>query len=128
MQDERLTYARGTKCLDYIFCTTNLLPSVTKCGILPYSEIFDSNHRSIYVNFNTNTLMGGDLACLSATPVRILRARDTKGRAMYVAALSKYLDDHRVLQRLLAVSEASEPATSKRLRQLTAISRAAWHT
>lgn len=30
MQDKTLTYARGTRCLHYIFCITNLLPSITK--------------------------------------------------------------------------------------------------
>jgi endonuclease/exonuclease/phosphatase (EEP) superfamily protein YafD len=63
------TYARGTQRLDYVFCTPNLLASVTRCGILPYSEIIDSDHRAIYVNFDTKTLIGGDLARLSATPV-----------------------------------------------------------
>jgi hypothetical protein len=67
--DEPPTYARGTRWLDYAFCTPNLLPSVTKCGILPYSEILDSDHRALYDNFDTKTFMGGNLASLPATPV-----------------------------------------------------------
>jgi hypothetical protein len=57
--------------------------------------------------------MGGDLASLSATPVRILWSRDSKGRDMYVEAVAKYLDDHRVLQRLMEVSKASVPDVAK---------------
>jgi endonuclease/exonuclease/phosphatase (EEP) superfamily protein YafD len=47
------TYAQGKRRLDYVFCTTNLLSSVKRCGILPYSEIVDSDHRALYVDFDT---------------------------------------------------------------------------
>jgi hypothetical protein len=73
---EPLTYARGTHHLDYVFCKINLIPSIIQCGILPcilpYSEILDSDHRAIYVDFDTKMLMGDNLANLSATPIRIL--------------------------------------------------------
>jgi hypothetical protein len=63
------TYARGTRCLDYVFCTPNLLSSVMRRGILvPHSEVIDSKQRAIFVDFDTQTLMGGNLATLSATP------------------------------------------------------------
>ncbi len=52
------TYVRGTRRLDYAFCTPNLVPSITSCGILPYSKIIDSDHRAIYVDFSTSALMG----------------------------------------------------------------------
>jgi hypothetical protein len=57
--------------------------------------------------------MGCELASLSATPVRILRFIDTKGREQYVEHVSKYLEDHRALQRLLQVNEALEPDLAK---------------
>jgi hypothetical protein len=80
------TYTRGTRRLDYIFCTSNLL---------------------------SRSLMGGDLAVLLATPVRILRATDVKGREKYVKAVAKYMEDHMVLQRLLKVTEATTPNVAK---------------
>lgn len=82
-------YARGTRRLDYAFCTTNLLAIVISCGILPHSEILVSDHLAIFVDFNTTTLMGGDLANLSAKPVQILKARNIKGREKYVEAVAK---------------------------------------
>ena len=48
--------------------------------------------------------MGGDLASLSATPVRILCSRDLKASEEYVEAVAKYLEEHRVLQQLTEVS------------------------
>jgi hypothetical protein len=79
-------------------CTPNLLASVIRCGILSYSKIMALDHRELYVDFSTSTLMGGDLAELSATPILILKARDIKGRETYVKAVAKYLEDHQVLQ------------------------------
>ena len=111
--DEPPTYARGSRRLDYVFCTPNLVPSIVSCGILPYSEIIDSDHRAIYVDFCTSTLIGGDLASLSATPVRILKSRDSKASEAYVEAVAKYMEDHRVLQRLMEVSEAEHPNQEK---------------
>jgi hypothetical protein len=57
--------------------------------------------------------MGGSLATLSATPVHILRSKDTKGREQYVEHVAKYLEEHRVLQRLMEVSTATKPDTNK---------------
>jgi hypothetical protein len=99
LTDKPPTYAHGTKCLDYVFCTPNLISSVKRCGILLYSEIINSDHRAIYVDFHTQTLMGGDLALLSTTPVRILLAHDSIASTKYVEAIAAYMEDHRVLHR-----------------------------
>jgi hypothetical protein len=37
-------YARGSTRLDYIFCSPNLLPSIRKCGFLPFNEHILSDH------------------------------------------------------------------------------------
>jgi exonuclease III len=44
IEGEPPTYARGTRRLDYAFCTPNLVACIAHCGILPYSEIVDSDH------------------------------------------------------------------------------------
>ena len=102
--NEPPTYARGRKRLDYIFCTAGILPSVMKCGILPYSDIVDSDHRCIYVDFDTDQLFGGDPAELAPNPTRILHSRDAKGTDQYVKAVHKYLLDHQVPTRLQNLS------------------------
>jgi exonuclease III len=108
-QNEPPTYARGRKRLDYIFCTPGILSSVVQCGILPYSDIIDSDHRSLFVDFDTAKLFGGDPAELAPNPVRILHSRDAKGCDQYVKAVYKYLVDHRVPARLAALSESISP-------------------
>jgi hypothetical protein len=90
-----------------------LVSSIRACGILPYSKILNSDHRALFINFITSMLMGGDLASLPATPVRILKSRDSKGREAYVEAVAKYMEDHCILQCLMEVSEAADPDQDK---------------
>jgi hypothetical protein len=57
--------------------------------------------------------MGGDLALLSATPVRILRSRNSKASAKYVEAVATYMEEHRVLRRLVELSTAKHHDEAK---------------
>jgi exonuclease III len=47
IRHEVATYARGKSRIDYIFCTSNLIPAVRYCGIEPFHEHIFSDHRSI---------------------------------------------------------------------------------
>jgi hypothetical protein len=107
------TYARGQKRLDYIFVTPGLESSVQKCGILPYSDLIDSDHRCLYVDFNTTMLFGGDPAVLSPSPVRILHSRDAKGSNQYVEAVDKYMGDHNMDRRMLQMEEDGTTRTTQ---------------
>jgi hypothetical protein len=60
--DEPATYQRGHHRLDYILCTSSLLPVVTACGILPFKLLSESNHRTVYVDFDTQLLFGSLLS------------------------------------------------------------------
>ena len=104
IEGEPPTYARGRRRLDYIFVTPGLETSVKKCGILPYSDIIDSDHRCLFVDFNTTMLLGGDPAVLSPNPVRILHSRDKKGSEQYVKSVDKYMQDHKLEQRMVALA------------------------
>jgi exonuclease III len=107
------TYAREQKRLDYIFVTPGLLTSIKHCGILPYSDVIDSDHRCLFVDFDTQMLLGGDPAVLSPNPVRILHSRDTKGSEQYVKAVDNYMQDHRVPPRMAAICTEIEADIEK---------------
>jgi hypothetical protein len=53
--------------------------------------------------------MGGDLASLSTTPVQILRAHDSKASKKSVEAVAKYMEEERMLQRLVEISTEVTP-------------------
>ena len=103
IEGEPPTYARGRRRLDYLFTTAGLVTSVKHCGILPYSDLVDSDHRCLFADFDTQMLLGGDPAALSPNPIRILHSRDTKGSAQYVDAVAKYHQAHRMASRLITL-------------------------
>jgi hypothetical protein len=84
-----------------------------KCGILPYSDIIDSYHHSLYVDFDTIKLFGGDPAELAPNPVWILHSRDAKGCDQYVKVVHKYLTDHNVYNRLTELRDSNDANMDK---------------
>jgi hypothetical protein len=109
IKDEPPTYARGRKRLDYMFCTPGIISSVSKCRILPDSDVIDSNHCGLFVDFDTAKLFGGNPAKLAPNPVQILHSQDKKGCDQYVKAVHKFLVDHKVPARLAALSDSTSP-------------------
>ena len=46
LDNEVPTYACGTSCLDYVFCSSTLLPAVQSCGVQPFNtHIFFGSSR-----------------------------------------------------------------------------------
>jgi exonuclease III len=56
--NEPPTYAHGQRRIDYIFVTPGLVSSIKRCGILPYSDVINSDHHCLFVDFDTNMLLG----------------------------------------------------------------------
>jgi hypothetical protein len=46
------THINGSKRIDYILCTTNLLHHVQKVGYIPFHEGIDSDHRAVFCDID----------------------------------------------------------------------------
>jgi hypothetical protein len=55
---EPATFNCGHRRLDYMLCSGALLPTVQACGILPFNVLFPSDHRTVFVDFDTKLLFG----------------------------------------------------------------------
>jgi hypothetical protein len=53
--DEPATFNCGHSRVDYILCSVPLLPSVSACDILPFSILSQSDHRTVFVDFDKKT-------------------------------------------------------------------------
>jgi exonuclease III len=51
------TYARGSKKIDYIMISPSLIDMITECGILPFYHEINSDHRGMYIDFDTKALL-----------------------------------------------------------------------
>ena len=46
------TYYRGSRKIDYIFTSLNLLPYVKRVGILPFYQYNQSDHRGMFIDIS----------------------------------------------------------------------------
>jgi hypothetical protein len=54
--EEFATQARGSKRIDYMLGTRNVLPYISKIGYLPFNDGFDSDHRASYMDISPTIL------------------------------------------------------------------------
>ena len=99
------TYSRGSKCLDYIFVSDDIASSIQRCGILPFDEIFTSDHRAIYLDLDPKTAVGTDLSPLWSPASRRLHSKNTDLRDKYIGHLTTMLTSHNVFNRIARLEQ-----------------------
>jgi hypothetical protein len=78
------TYTRGRTCLDYVFISANLTPSVRMCGYEPFQIRHPSDHRAYFVDFNIRQLFGSDISPLSKYEPRMLQSTNVRQVTEYI--------------------------------------------
>ena len=66
------TYSRGSKCIDYVFCSSSFLPAIQRGAILPFHSIISSDHRPIFLDININQAFQAPLTSLLRPSQRAL--------------------------------------------------------
>jgi hypothetical protein len=88
------TYARGSKKIDHILVTAALLPAVTASGIEPLHAGILSDHRALYVDFDTKLLLRGTLTTIPPSAARLLKSTDPHSVEVYIRKLTEQLEHH----------------------------------
>ena len=107
--DQPATYQRGSSRLDYILMSPSLLPHVKAAGYDPFGYRIPSDHRGMYVDFDTESLLQQDLFPLAATEKREFKTTSPGVVQKYVIAKMKYLDNHRFFTRLTYLEQLANP-------------------
>ena len=106
------TYARGTKRLDYVFCTSNVLSSVTSCGIEPFNQNILSDHRGLFVDWDEASLFGTATSPMAPKSVRKLQSHRLQAKGNYILSLHEYCIKHNVFDRLHRLESVDFPSWS----------------
>jgi hypothetical protein len=69
------TQQRGSKKIDYMFCTRNLIPFIRKSGYVRFNDGFDSDHRAIFCDISHEIL--GDNRIPNSQRKRIIGTNST---------------------------------------------------
>ena len=108
---EPATYIRGSRRIDYFLVSASVLPCVEKCGYDPFQYRLTSDHRGMFLDFNTKMLFGNQTQALAAIPSRLIRSKEAKSNTIYVNSKSDHLESnnfYHTLEQLL-----SDPAPNK---------------
>jgi hypothetical protein len=82
--DKPAMYQRGHKRLDYMLCTSELLPAVTACGIMPFKILSPSDNHTIFVDFDTNLLFGSLPSKLASPKAKAFHSRNYESSEKYI--------------------------------------------
>ena len=68
------THNCGSDRIDFVLCTRLINDFITKCGITPFDQISQSDHRGIYLNIQVKAFLQDDIVS-SALTSRILSSK-----------------------------------------------------
>ena len=77
-------------------------------GIEPFGATFHSDHRGLYVDLRLDLLLGGRPSELGAMPTRGVSGTDPAKTLPFQKEVTKYIQDHRVIPRYMALLEYME--------------------
>jgi hypothetical protein len=88
------TYSRGQSRIDYIFVSVSLLSAVQRSGILPFDQIFLSDHRPCFIDLDANLLFGNNTPTIQTITGQGLRLQDPRTVTKYLDIQQEQLDYH----------------------------------
>ena len=72
------TYACGTRRIDFVLCTANVLPAVKHCGYTAFADVLHSDHRGLFIDFCTPPLFDDKPILMArASSRRLASSKDT---------------------------------------------------
>jgi hypothetical protein len=76
------TYVHGNTQIDYALATPHVAAACTACGYEPFQYPFFSDHRGMFLDFNTNALFGSVIVDLSTPTEREFNSRDRASKQL----------------------------------------------
>jgi hypothetical protein len=81
---------------------------ITNCGILSFYHEIHSDHRGMYIDFDTKALFNGKPPELHNTMSRILTSKFSRAVLKYKNELWKQLEAHYIPNRSIAIKERAK--------------------
>lgn len=97
------TQETGSKRIDSLFLSEGLVSCVTKLGYSPFHRFLHSDHRALYIEFDTHKLLGQQSDNLAALPHRSVNSSDRQSVTKYVEAMYEHLSANAIFDRKSAL-------------------------
>ena len=91
------THKRGADRIDFVLCTQLINDFITKCGITPFDQISQSDHRGIYLDIQVKSFLQEDIVSLALTS-RILSIKSPDHVSTYKTELQKFIKANNIVK------------------------------
>ena len=103
------TYQRGTTRIDYALLSPDLMTHVRAAGYEPFGYRVPSDHRGMFIDFDTETLFNQLPTEMPSSSLRDFMSTTPDVVRKYVTAKIQYLNDHRFFERLSQLESNPAP-------------------
>jgi hypothetical protein len=100
----------GSKRIDFILVTSNLVPAVTSSGSFPFHSLFHSDHWAYFMDFDSSILFSDPAYDIAPPGYRRLQLADPRLKNQYRDILYKQLEYHKVHEKVEALQSLSDAA------------------
>ena len=90
------TYKYGKNCIDHIWISTPLLPSITSIGIAPFNFFQASDHRAIYIDIDLKDVLDNETFQLPPIRFRRLKTTSLSSVTNYRKSIKKLTKKHKI--------------------------------
>jgi hypothetical protein len=97
--EEFSTHINGSKRIDFMLCTPNLLDYISKVGYVRYHEGFDSDHRTMFCDISKNIMNISDK--IHCDKFRLVGTNSTNAEGeTYIRYLYKHLKNNNIFGKI----------------------------
>ena len=98
--DEPSTYIRGSQRIDYTLISRQLSPAVEEVGYESFHYTTSTDHRGMFIDFNTDKLFGNQTNTMQSAKARLLNSKYPLGRKTYIQAAADHARQNNLFERL----------------------------
>ena len=110
------THTRGHRRIDSVYVTPRLLPSLLATGYAPFHFSTPSDHRSVCIEFDTQSLFGQQQHPIPSANARIVKSKDKKAVTQFIDRWYNEILDHDGLSLYQRIRDGSAtPSVVERL-------------
>jgi ribonuclease HI len=121
--DQPATHSAGSNKIDFVFCSPDILDSVTAATIAPFNLGYHSDHRALIVDFDAQRLFGGTTSQIDPTARRKLVSTNPRVTKKYIEHSRQAYESNRIAARAASLQQAFalEGATDSLIAQYIAL-------
>lgn len=111
------TYVRGSKRINYALLSSDLVPAIQSCGYEPFQKMFKSDHRGMFLDFNTSMLFRNETLKMAPAAFRDFNSKSPSNNSKYITAKHNYLTQQEFFRHLTCLQSMpnGDPALAERL-------------